>query len=95
VNRTCYRILWVFEAIAVIAVAFLLTIPIQDYAMREFKEWHRHPSIETERAFRDKQRVEPLLRLTIAAPFAATALLLAIPLYRLRGKQQRPTLPAS
>jgi hypothetical protein len=93
VNHTWYRILWVFEAIALIALAFLLTIPIQDYAMREFKEWQRHPSIETERAFRDKQREEPLLRMTIAAPFAATALLLAIPLYRLRGKQQRPIGP--
>jgi hypothetical protein len=80
---------------AVIAVAFLLTIPLQDYAMREFKEWQRHPSIETERAFRDKQREEPLLRLTIAAPFAATALLLVIPLYRLRRKHQRPILPTS
>jgi hypothetical protein len=90
VNHTWYRILWVFEAIAVIAVAFLLTIPIQDYAMREFKEWQRHPSIQTERAFRDKQREEPLLRLTIAAPFTAAALLLAISLYRLKRKQQRP-----
>jgi hypothetical protein len=90
VNHTLYRILWLFEAMAVVAVAFLLTIPIQDYAMREFKEWQRHPSIQTERAFRDKQREEPLLRLTIAAPFTAAALLLAIPLYRLKRKQQRP-----
>jgi hypothetical protein len=95
VNHTWYRILWVFEAIAVIAVAFLLTPPIQDFAMREFKEWQRHPSIETEKAFRDKQREEPLVRLMTAAPLAAAALLLAIPLYRLKRKQQRPILPAS
>jgi len=95
VNHAWYRILWVFEAMAVVAVVFLPTIPVQDYAMREFKEWQRHPSIGTERAFRDKQREEPLVRLMIAAPFAATALLLAIPLYRLRRKQQRPILPAS
>jgi len=93
VNHTWYRILWLFEAMAVVAVAFLLTVPVQDYAMREFKEWRRHPSAETEAAFRDKRREEPLLRLMIAAPFGATALLLAIPLYRLRRKQQRPALP--
>jgi hypothetical protein len=87
VNHTWYRILWVFEAMLVVAAAFLLTIPVQDYAMREFREWQRHPSIETERAFRDKQREEPMLRLTIAAPFTAAALLLAIPLFRLRQKQ--------
>lgn len=88
-NHTWYRILWVFEAMTVVAVAFLLTLPIQDYAMREFKEWKRNPSIETERAFRDKQREEPLLRLTIAAPFTAAALLLAIPLFKFRQKQRK------
>ena len=94
-NRTWYRILWVFEAITIVAFAFLLTMPVQDYAMREFKEWQRHPSAETEGAFRDKQREEPLMRLTVAAPFGATALLLTIPLYHLRRKRQRPTLPTS
>lgn len=94
-NHTWYRILWVFEAVAVIALAFLLTLPIQDYAMREFKEWQRHPSIETERAFRDKQREEPLVRPMTAAPFGAAALLLTIPLYGLKRKRQRPILPAS
>ena len=92
-NRSWFPILWALEVIAILAVALLLMLPIQDYAMREFKEWQRHPSAETEKALRDKQREEPLLRLAITAPFATAALLLAIPLFRLRRNQQEPSPP--
>jgi len=82
VNRIWYPILCVFEVIAIVIVIGLLALPIQDYAMREFKEWMRHPSAETRRAFREKQQEEPRARLAIGAPFAVAALLLAIPLFR-------------
>jgi len=89
VYRIWYRVLWIFEIIAILVVAFVLTMPIQDYALREFKEWHRHPSPETLRAFREKQRKESQLRLTIAAPFGTAALLLAFPLVWLRSRPRK------
>jgi len=31
--------LWVVEIIAIVIATFVVTVPIQDYALREFKEW--------------------------------------------------------
>jgi hypothetical protein len=86
VNRTWYRVLWVVEGTLIAIVALLLILPIQDYALREFKEWLRHPSPETLTAFRTKQQEEFHVRLTIAVPFITLAGLLALPLYRRRPK---------
>lgn len=85
-SRTWYRVFWVFEVLAILVVGFVLTIPIQDYALREFKEWYSHPSPETLKAFQEKRQEEFRLRLTIAAPFGAAALLLAFPLVKFRSK---------
>ena len=87
-NRRWYRVLWVFEVIAIVIIALLLTIPTQDFARREFTEWYQHPSAETLRALRDKQHEEFRLRLSTATPFAIAALLLALPLFRLRPKRK-------
>jgi hypothetical protein len=84
-----YRGLWFIE-IALIALLFLvLTVPIQDYAMREFKEYLRHPSSETRKAFENKAAEESQLRHKIAIPIAALVLTLAIPLYRMRFRNPK------
>jgi hypothetical protein len=85
-SRAWYRVMCVVEIIAILIVIFVLTVPIQDYALREFKEWLSHPSPETLAAFRSKQQEEPRFRLMVSAPFVALAVLLAFPLYRLRSE---------
>ena len=87
-SRTWYRILWVVEIIAIVIATFVVTVPIQDYALREFKEWLGRPSPEALSAFRNKQQEESRLRMIIAAPFVTLAILLALPLYRLRPKSK-------
>jgi len=87
-DRVWYRILAVVEISAILIATFVLTVPIQDYALREFKEWYSHPSPETLTAFRNKQQEESRLRMTIAVPFVTLAVLLAFPLYRLRRKSK-------
>jgi hypothetical protein len=86
VKHISYRVLWICEVVSIVVFAFVLTVPIQDYAMREFKEWYRNPSPDTLKAFRLKQQEESNLRLITAAPFGIAALLLAFPLFRLRPK---------
>jgi hypothetical protein len=88
-NRSWYRVLWVFEATAIVIAALLLTIPTQDFVRREFAEWYQNPSTETLRTLREKQHEELRLRLTTATPFAVAALLLALPLIRLRPKPKK------
>jgi len=44
-----------------------LILPIQDFALREFGEWHRNPSERTLKAFQQKQAEEFYVRLAIAA----------------------------
>jgi hypothetical protein len=95
VNRNWYRALCVFEAVAIVVVIFALTIPIQDYALREYKEWQSRPSSETLRAFREKHDEEFQLRLIVATPFALAALLLAIPLFRFRPKSGKSNQPST
>jgi len=86
VKHISYRVLWVCEVVSIVIFAFVLTVPVQDYAMREFKEWYRNPSPDTLKAFRLKQEEESHLRLVTAAPFGIAALLLVFPLFRLRPK---------
>jgi hypothetical protein len=65
-------------------LALILVLPIQDYALREFKDWQRNPSRRTLKAFEDKRQDELRLRTTIAVPFIAFAGLLACTLFRSR-----------
>jgi hypothetical protein len=78
--------LWVVEVTLMAIVVLLLILPIQDYALREFKEWLSHPSPETLAAFRTKQQEELHVRLTTAVPFITLAGLVAFTLYRRRPK---------
>ena len=89
-NRIWYRVLWFLEIVVILVVAFVLTIPIRDYALREFKEWQHHPSPEAMRAFQDKSNEESQLRMIIAAPFVVAAVLLAFPLVTFRAKSPKP-----
>ena len=81
-------ILWVLEILAILLVALLLMLPIQDYARREHLRWYLNPSAENWQAFQSRQREEFLVRLGIATPVAILALFLG---FRLRSKSRTTT----
>ena len=85
-KRGWHNILWILELLTIAVLALILVLPIQDYALREFKDWQRNPSPQKLKAFQDKRQDEPRLRMTIAVPFIALAVLLAFPLSRYRPK---------
>jgi hypothetical protein len=84
-----YRALWFLEVVLVVALFFVLLVPIQDYAMREFKEYLRHPSPRTLKAFQEKSQEESGLRQNIAIPLAIVVLALALPIYRIRHRSAK------
>jgi hypothetical protein len=84
-----YRVLWLVEIMLVVFFFLVLVVPIQDYAMREFKVYLRHPSPATLKAFQDKAEEESRLRHEIAIPIAAVVLTLAIPIYRMRHRSPK------
>ncbi len=43
-KRGWYSIFWVLEIVTIAGLALILWLPIQDYALREFKDWQRNPS---------------------------------------------------
>jgi hypothetical protein len=86
VNRTLYLTLWVFVVVAIVGLVLALTLPIQDYALKEFLEWRQHPSPETYKAFLEKQRQERAVRFIVAVPFGVAAVLLTGPLRKYRRK---------
>jgi hypothetical protein len=69
--------LWVFEVLAIVGLILALTLPIQDYAFREFFQWKHHPSSDTYEAYLEKQRQERTVRLILAAPFGVMAVVLS------------------
>lgn len=79
-------ILSVLEIFAILLVALLLILPIQDYARREHLRWYLNPSAENWQVFQAKQREEFLVRLGIATPIAILALFLG---FRLRPKSRQ------
>jgi hypothetical protein len=85
-KRSWYGIFWILELLTIGALALILVLPIQDYALREFKNWQRSPSPQTLKAFQDKRQDEVRLRMTMAVPFITLAVLLAFPLFRSRPK---------
>jgi hypothetical protein len=88
VNRTRYRILCIAEVVAIFLVAFVLIVPVQDHALRQFREWRTHPSPETFKALQDKQKEESRLRLILAALSGGAAFVLAIPLVKFRAQSR-------
>jgi hypothetical protein len=87
-----YRVLWFIE-FALIALLFLvLVLPIQDYAMRQFKEYMENPSPATRKAFEDKSQEESRLRRDIAIFVAAGVLILAVPIDRNRPQNSKGSL---
>ncbi len=86
-----YRALWFLEVVLVVSLLFVLFVPTQDYAMREFKEYLRHPSAQTLRTFQEKSQEEFRLRRNIAIPLAVVVLTLAIPIYRIRHRTTKAT----
>jgi hypothetical protein len=85
-RRGRYSILWILEVLALVAITLILVLPIQDYALSEFKAWQRNPSPQTLKAFQDKHQREFQLRMTVAVPLMALAALLGFALFRSRPK---------
>jgi hypothetical protein len=85
-GRAWHPVLWILEIAAIVLMALLFLLPIQDYARREYMVWYIHPSEENLRAFQAKQHEEFLVRLGLATPIAIAALLLAL---RLRSKSRK------
>jgi len=83
-SRFWYRTLWGLEIASLIALAFVMTVPVQDYALHEFIEWRKHPSPDTYRAFLEKKRQESGIKLLMAAPFVVSAALIGHRLAKLR-----------
>jgi hypothetical protein len=63
-------------------------LPIQDYALREYKEYLRNPSPTTLKAFQDKAQEETSFRLMISIPIGAAMLTLAIPIFQIHKKRR-------
>jgi uncharacterized membrane protein len=88
-----YRVLWFAEIILIVLFFLVLALPIQDYAMREFKEYLRNPSAATRKAFDDKKQEESQMRRSVAIFIALGALVLTVPLYR--NRPRNPNVPVS
>ena len=88
-NSMKYGALWFLEVMLVVALVLVLLVPVQDYAMREFKEYLRHPSPETLKAFQDKNQEEFRIRRNIAIPIAVVVAVLAIPIFRIRSRRNK------
>ncbi len=81
-----YRILWSLELVFIALFLLVLVLPIQDYAMREYKEYMQSPSAETRKAFEDKRQEELQVRRDGAILIAIAVSVLTILLYRNRPK---------
>jgi hypothetical protein len=92
-KRGWYGLCWILELLIIVAIAFSLLVPIQDYALREFKDWQRNPSPQTLKTFQDKRQDEFRLRMTIAVSLAVLAVVLAFPLFRYRPKPKSSDSP--
>lgn len=88
-NRAWYVVLWVFEVLAIIGLVLALTVPVQDYALKEYIAWQQHPSPETYKAFLEKKRQERAVGFIIAIPFGITAVLLSGPVRKYGGNSRR------
>ncbi len=92
-KRGRYSVFWILELLTIAVLALILWLPIQDYALREFKDWQRNPSPQTLKALQDKRQDEVRLRLTAAVPFLALAALLAFRLFQSRAKPEASNSP--
>jgi hypothetical protein len=92
-KRGWYSVFWILELLTIAVLALILWLPIQDYALREFKDWQRNPSPKTLKALQDKRQDEVRLRLTAAVPLLALAALLAFRLFQSRTKAKASNSP--
>jgi uncharacterized membrane protein len=92
-KRGWYSVSWILELLTIAVLALILWLPIQDFALREFKDWQRNPSPQTLKVLQDKRQDEVRLRLTAAVPFLALAALLALRLFRSRAKSKASNSP--
>ena len=83
-NARTHRVLCLLEFVLIAAFLFVLMVPIQDYAMQEFKQYIDHPSPQSLQAFRDKKEVEVRLREKTAVVIVFIAVVLAVPTFQSR-----------
>ena len=86
-----YRLLWFLEILLGILLVIFVLAPAQDYALPEFRKYMSNPSVETWKAFQDKNDEERRIRLMIAVPLIAAGLLLAIPIVCIRRRNTNLT----
>ena len=87
-TRPLYVLLWVVEVLAIVLTILAFTLPIQDYALREYLEWQAHPSPQTYQAFVEKQKQEQSAKLLFATPVIAVALIVGGVLNKHRAKRR-------
>jgi hypothetical protein len=86
-----YRALWSLELTFIALFFLVLVLPMQDFAMREYKEYMQNPSKEPRKAFEDKRQEELRVRRDGTILIATGVLALTIPLYR--NRPRNPTAP--
>jgi hypothetical protein len=57
-----FGILITIEVIILVLAALAFMLPIQDYALHEYRIWLSNPSTESWKAFQDKKREEADIR---------------------------------
>jgi hypothetical protein len=75
------------EVLVIVAIIPAFTVPIEDYALREYLDWQAHPSSQSYRVFIEKQEQEEAVRL-LAVPAIAVAVIVAGVLHRHKRKRQ-------
>jgi len=84
-----YRALWFTEIVLIVLLLGVVYVPVQDYAMTEYKEYLRHPSPITLKAFQDKTEEEFRLRKIAAIPIAIGLFTIAVAISRVRRRSPK------
>jgi hypothetical protein len=75
----------IFDAICFVLAFLAFTVPIQDYALREYRVWLREHSPESWNAFQNKKKEEAEIRTVIGSIFAVTGVGLGLFILRKRS----------
>jgi hypothetical protein len=76
------------EVAAIVAIILAVTLPMQDYALREYLDWQAHPSPQTYQAFVEKQNQQQGAKLLFVAPAVAVVVVVAGVLNKYKTKKR-------
>ena len=85
-NRVHLWLLRVLLAVTILLAAMSAVLPIQDYALSEYRAYLVDPSSEKLAAFHSKQRQETWVRAALTLTFGISSWMLTIPISRLRKR---------